>query len=154
MSSFLCNYFYADLEAQHLGFLDSPDCLVMRLIDDFLVITLDKRKAIKFVETMHRGVPEYGVQVSREKTLVNFDMELADGAVARVREGAGFPYCGTKIDCQTLDITKDRNRDETAGKDFGTFAGYLETDLFRCCQLTHGRVRPVSRAEPPAQDSH
>ncbi|UNI21054.1 RNA-directed DNA polymerase [Purpureocillium takamizusanense] len=115
LSSFLCNYFYADLEAQHLGFLDTPDCLVMRLIDDFLVITLDKSKAIRFVEVMHRGLPEYGVGVSREKTLVNFDVTLADGAVARVSDGAGFPYCGTRIDCRTLDITKDRSRDEAAG---------------------------------------
>ncbi|KAJ6445860.1 RING-finger domain containing protein [Purpureocillium lavendulum] len=115
LSSFLCNYFYADLEAQHLGFLDTPDCLVMRLIDDFVVITLDKTKAVRFVETMHQGLPDFGVEVSKEKTLVNFDMSLSGDVVARIDEGIGFPYCGTRIDCQTLEITKDRDRDESGG---------------------------------------
>lgn len=106
LSSFLCNYFYADLERKHLGFLLSPDCLLMRLIDDFLLITLDKNKAVRFVETMHHGVPEYGVEVSPGKTLVNFDMQI-DGKPVCKTGTTGFPYCGTRIDDRSLDITKD-----------------------------------------------
>ncbi|TWU77862.1 hypothetical protein ED733_003460 [Metarhizium rileyi] len=106
LSPFLCNYFYADLEKKHLGFLSGPDCLLMRLIDDFLLITLDKSKAIRFVETMHRGVPEYGVAVSPGKTLVNFDMRIDGQAICKV-DGRAFPYCGTRIDDRSLDITKD-----------------------------------------------
>lgn len=106
LSSFLCNYFYADLERKHLGFLLSPDCLLMRLIDDFLLITLDKNKAVRFVETMHHGVPEYGVEVSPGKTLVNFDMQIDGKPVCKVGT-TGFPYCGTRIDDRSLDITKD-----------------------------------------------
>ncbi|KAF4122395.1 telomerase reverse transcriptase [Geosmithia morbida] len=81
LSSFLCNYFYADLEVRYLGFLNdgSSDSLLLRLVDDFLLITLDKSKAVRFVETMHRGIPEYGVDVNANKTMVNFDMELRDG---------------------------------------------------------------------------
>ncbi|KAM5356019.1 hypothetical protein ACJ41O_002665 [Fusarium nematophilum] len=111
LSSFLCNYFYADLESQHLGFLDSPDCLLLRLIDDFLLLTLDRDKAVAFVETMHRGVPEYGVRVNPSKTLVNFEMCWDNDVVQKVDQGVGFPYCGTLINCQTLDIAKDRQRD-------------------------------------------
>ena len=107
LSSFLCNYFYADLEAKHLAFLQAPDCLLMRLIDDFLLITLDKAKAVRFVESMHRGVPEYGVQVSQKKTLVNFDMELGGEPVCKSTSEDGFPYCGTKINDKTLAISKD-----------------------------------------------
>ncbi|KAK8087976.1 hypothetical protein PG997_002937 [Apiospora hydei] len=79
LSSILCNYFYADLEMHVLKFLDSNDCLLLRLIDDFLLITTDRSKAARFVETMHRGVPEYGVQVNPAKTLVNFDLETSGG---------------------------------------------------------------------------
>ncbi|KPM35632.1 hypothetical protein AK830_g10942 [Neonectria ditissima] len=111
LSSFLCNYFYADLERKHLGFLVGPDTLLLRLIDDFLLITLDRNKAIRFVETMHRGLPEYGVVVNPKKTLVNFDMWCSGGDIDKMDEGPGFPYCGLLIDCQTLDITKDRQRD-------------------------------------------
>ncbi|PNY25820.1 Telomerase reverse transcriptase, partial [Tolypocladium capitatum] len=110
LSTFLCSYFYADLEKRHLRFLDTPDCLLMRYIDDFLLITPEKSKAVRFVETMHRGVQEYGVEVNHKKTLVNFGMQIGDKAVPRVSEGSGFPYCGTRIDPQTLEISKDRER--------------------------------------------
>lgn len=116
LSSFLCNYFYADLEAQYLGFLASPDTLLLRLIDDFLLVTLDRDKAVRFVDTMHQGVPEYGVVVNPAKTLVNFDMSHDGTPVRKVDGQAGFPYCGTTINCQTLDITKDRHRDAHLGK--------------------------------------
>ncbi|OBS26806.1 hypothetical protein FPOA_00749 [Fusarium poae] len=111
LSSFLCNYFYADLESKHLGFLDSPDCLLLRLIDDFLLITLDQNKAVRFVNAMHGGFPEYGVTVNPAKTMVNFDMLYDGEPVRKYNHEKGFPYCGTAINCQTLDITKDRERD-------------------------------------------
>ncbi|KYK55586.1 telomerase reverse transcriptase [Drechmeria coniospora] len=117
LSSLMCNYFYADLEKQRLGFLNSPDCLLMRLIDDFLLITLDKAKAIKFVQTMHQGVPEYGVKVNQKKTLVNFEMQMTGGPVSRAN-GACFPYCGVSIDCQSLEIMKDRDRSNVSESSF------------------------------------
>ncbi|KAF7541210.1 hypothetical protein G7Z17_g12014 [Cylindrodendrum hubeiense] len=86
VSSFLCNYFYADLEKKHLGFLAATDTLLLRLIDDFLLITLDRDKATRFVETMHRGLPEYGVVVNPKKTLVNFDMWCSGGDIYRQRD--------------------------------------------------------------------
>ncbi|KOS16795.1 Telomerase reverse transcriptase [Escovopsis weberi] len=113
LSSFLCNYFYADLEAKHLDFLHGPDCLLMRLIDDFLLITLDSSKAVKFVQVMHQGVPDYGVEVNPAKTMVNFDMSIKDGQVRKVSQSTKFPYCGTLIDCQTLEISKCHERDSS-----------------------------------------
>ncbi|KAF5660987.1 telomerase reverse transcriptase [Fusarium heterosporum] len=111
LSSFLCNYFYADLEAKCLNFLDTADCLLLRLIDDFLLVTLDQNKAVQFVNAMHSGFPEYGVTVNPAKTMVSFDMLYEGKPVRKVNHEKGFPYCGTAIDCQTLDITKDRERD-------------------------------------------
>ncbi|KAF3355829.1 hypothetical protein VdG1_06567 [Verticillium dahliae VDG1] len=108
LSSTLCNYFYADLELQHLSFLSGQDCMLSRLIDDFLLITTDVRKARRFVKVMHKGFPDYGVSISPAKTLVNFEMEIDGGSVARLPDGEKFPYCGTLIDCKTLAIGKDR----------------------------------------------
>lgn len=109
ISSLLCNYFYADLEKKELQFLRAEDCLLLRLIDDFLLITTDKNKASEFVGVMLRGMPQYGVSVSPSKTLVNFDISVDGLPVQRVQEGRrAFPYCGIQIDCHTLDITKDR----------------------------------------------
>ncbi|KAK3185317.1 Telomerase reverse transcriptase [Lecanicillium sp. MT-2017a] len=111
LSSFLCNYFYADLELKHLDFVDGPDCLLLRLIDDFLLITLDKTKAQRFVDIMHAGLPEYGVQVNQNKSLVNFASHVNGQELPRTPNGAEFPYCGTLINCDTLDISKDVSRD-------------------------------------------
>lgn len=109
ISSMLCNYFYADLEKEKLQFLQVEDCLLLRLIDDFLLITTDRNKASEFMGVMLQGMPEYGVTVSPGKTLVNFDMSVDGVPVPKVQEGCHtFPYCGIQIDCHTLDITKDR----------------------------------------------
>lgn len=116
LSSWLCNYFYADLEARHLAFLDRPGCLLMRLIDDFLLITLDKSKAIAFVRSMHRGFPDYGVEANQKKTLVNFDMQIDGDAVPRVPAGSGLSYCGMLINDQSLGISKSRMGHQEAGK--------------------------------------
>ncbi len=116
LSSMLCNYFYADLEITHFGFLrtDDHDCLLLRLIDDFLLITTDRSKAAKFVNLMHGGLPAYGVRVNPGKSLVNFDLVAADGTpVPRLQSGDRFPYCGTLLDCRTLEIAKNREAHAT-----------------------------------------
>lgn len=108
LSSTLCNYFYADLEQTHLSFLqEDNDCLLLRLIDDFLLITISKSKAIRFVKTMQAGVPDYGVAVNPAKTLVNFDMSVSGRPVPELGPGQAFPYCGTLIDPVTLSICKN-----------------------------------------------
>ncbi len=110
LSSTLCSYFYADLEEKELAFLkDGPnDCLLLRLIDDFLLITTNRAKAARFVAAMQRGHPRYGVAVNPAKSLVNFALQLDGQAVPRLAAGAPFPYCGTLINCATLDLARDR----------------------------------------------
>ncbi|KAJ6790258.1 hypothetical protein PWT90_09861 [Aphanocladium album] len=122
LSSYLCNYFYADLESKHLSFLkddagSSSSSVLLRLIDDFLLITTDKSKALRFAEVLHRGVPEYGVQVNPKKSLANFRLSVPGQGgerveVASVDSGADFPYCGIRINCSTLAIKKDCERDQ------------------------------------------
>lgn len=109
ISSVLCNYFYADLEQTQLAFLHADDCLLLRLIDDFLLITTDQTKAARFVTVMHQGMPEYGVTVSPAKTLVNFPLTIDNLPVRALPAGTfAFPYCGTQIHTRQLDLTKDR----------------------------------------------
>lgn len=115
LSAALCSFFYADLEEKELGFLkskdnasDSEDCLLLRLIDDFLLITVDRAKATRFVEVMQQGHPWYGVSVNPSKSLVNFGLEINGKTVPKLAPGLPFPYCGTTIHCSTLDLAKDR----------------------------------------------
>ncbi|EPE28186.1 hypothetical protein GLAREA_04977 [Glarea lozoyensis ATCC 20868] len=115
LSSLLCNYFYADLEAQHLGFLNENDSLLLRLIDDFLLITTSHTQARLFLQKMHDGVPAYGVQVNPAKTLVNFEATVNNQKVARLVGTRAFPYCGAFIDTKSLDISRDRERRKDIG---------------------------------------
>ncbi|CAK7222169.1 Telomerase reverse transcriptase [Sporothrix eucalyptigena] len=116
LSSTLCSYFYADLEEKELSFLKpsmengavDEDCILLRMIDDFLVISTNRSKAARFIEVMQRGHPRYGVAVNPSKSLVNFSLTIDGKPVPRLTEGQPFPYCGTKIHCSTLDLAQDR----------------------------------------------
>lgn len=71
LSSLLCSFFYGNLERNQLKFTDSPDtvsatlsCLthstdspqvLLRLIDDYLLVTTDVSKAHKFLDMMDQG---------------------------------------------------------------------------------------------------
>lgn len=148
ISSMLCNYFYAELERTKLQFLQVEDSLLLRLVDDFLLITTDKSKAARFVTVMQRGVPEYGVTVSPSKTLVNFIMPSEiDGATVpptttttttyshnNPKEALlylSFPYCGLQIDTRTLEITKDRSCATTNVRRDPTLANALTVEYTR-----------------------
>jgi hypothetical protein len=158
LSSTLCNYFYADLELTQLSFLlpqpgqlqqgeeeCEEDCLLLRLIDDFLLITTDRAKARRFVEVMHRGVPQYGVTVNPGKSLVNFELAVRGMEVPRVEEGGKFPYCGLLIDCGTLAVTKLREQ----GKGSGESDTYWYTSL----ELDGGVLTTTKRSSTPSLSS-
>ncbi len=90
LSSILCSYFYAELEARHLTFLQADDCLLLRLIDDFLLITTSRDKAQCFMTMMQSGFKEYGVAVNPSKTLVNFAMTV-NGVAVPLESLSQFP---------------------------------------------------------------
>lgn len=118
ISSLLCNYFYADLERQYLGFFKPESSLLLRLIDDFLLITTQPEHAKRFLQIMHNGVPPYGVTVNPSKTLVNFEISINNLKLARLVDSHQFPYCGTLIHTKTLHISKNRTgRDDSNIKD-------------------------------------
>ncbi|KAL9044033.1 MAG: hypothetical protein Q9214_002802, partial [Letrouitia sp. 1 TL-2023] len=110
LSSLLCNYFYADLEHEKLAFLNREESLLLRLIDDFLLITTNQEHAKRFLKIMHNGIDFYGVQVNPAKSLVNFAFDVNGTQLARLGSDPLFPYCGTMINTKTLEISKDRNR--------------------------------------------
>jgi telomerase reverse transcriptase len=114
VSSLLCSYFYAELEREVLSFVGG-NSILLRLIDDFMVISTERGVAERFVSTMHAGVPQYGVQVKAEKSRANFDVEVHGKKIAKVMD-ADFPYCGNAINTVTLDLSKDRERRREASK--------------------------------------
>jgi telomerase reverse transcriptase len=125
LSSILCNFFYAELEREELSFALTEDSLLMRLLDDFLLITLHQGHAEQFIKVMHHGHPKYGVSVKGEKSMANFDVQTGDGHnVAKPVSDSRFPYCGVLIDTTTLEVSKNSDR---SGR--GTVADSLTVDV-------------------------
>jgi telomerase reverse transcriptase len=110
VSSLLCSYFYAELERQKLPFIHDGSSVLLRLIDDFLVISTKQQTAERFLRVMHKGVPEYGVEVKSEKSRANFDIIIDGHAITRLPAECDFPYCGNAISTVRLDLSKDMER--------------------------------------------
>lgn len=55
----ITSYFYGDLEAKTMSFLNSQgdSSLLMRLVDDFLLLTNKRSVAIQFLKLMHKVRP-------------------------------------------------------------------------------------------------
>ena len=109
LSSFLCNFFYGDFERKRLKFTSAPDSLLMRLTDDFLFITSDRFKAEEFLQSMIDGHPDYGIEINKAKTLVNFNATLNEVKINKLSGTRFFPYCGLFINTKTLEVIKDVN---------------------------------------------
>jgi telomerase reverse transcriptase len=106
LSSLLCNFFYGKLEREVLPSLGGSESVLFRLVDDFLLVTTDRRQAEAFLRTMYGGIPEYGVVVKPEKSLVNFDLSV-DGVTVPRSDDQAFPYCGLRINTANLNILKE-----------------------------------------------
>lgn len=110
LSSLLCNFFLAELERTSLDFLQPTKSLLMRFVDDFLLITTDINQAMQFLETMLHGNPSYGVVVNPSKSLVNFTASVDGTHIPRLVGSTRFPYLGCLIDTHTLEIHQDQDR--------------------------------------------
>lgn len=111
VSSLLCNFFYAAHEKEHLSFITDRknDALLLRLVDDYLLITTDKSLAARFLQVMVTGSADYCINVNPNKSLVNFPITVNSHKIPRLEGSYKFPYCGTLIDTNTLAFTKDRS---------------------------------------------
>ncbi|KAJ5952017.1 uncharacterized protein N7479_010430 [Penicillium vulpinum] len=110
LSSILCNFFYAELERKVLNFIRPEDSLLLRLVDDFLLITPNAAVAMQFLEVMIQGQPLYGVQVNPAKSMANFSATIDGILLPRLEGSPLFPYCGSLIDTYTLEFHRDQDR--------------------------------------------
>ncbi|KAK1143635.1 Telomerase reverse transcriptase [Aspergillus melleus] len=137
VSSLLCNLFYGQMERDVLGFLDPHEALLLRLVDDFLLITSNSTLAMKFLTVMVKGQPEYGVTVNPSKSLVNFAAAVEGTHIPRLIDTSLFPYCGTLIDVRTLEVHKDHDKLLEVGD---TTAAALSNSLTIASSKTPGRA--------------
>lgn len=115
LSTLLCNFFYGELEREKLGFLNCDDAVLLRLVDDFLLITTRADLARRFLQVMIDGQPAYGISVNASKSLVNFEVTVNGTKIPRLL-GSWFPYCGNLIETHTLDLRRDREHGNGAAQ--------------------------------------
>ncbi|XP_070543743.1 telomerase reverse transcriptase-like [Ptychodera flava] len=115
LSTLLCSYFYGDMEQKFLTGIDE-DGLLLRMVDDFLLVTPHISQAKKFLEIMSSGIPEYGCRINTKKTVANFALDRQDCTVTCLENLALFPWCGMLINTQTLEV-------------YGDYSGYENLDM-------------------------
>ncbi|XP_023559905.1 telomerase reverse transcriptase isoform X2 [Octodon degus] len=109
LSTLLCSLCYGDMDNVLFSRVQQ-DGLLLRLVDDFLLVTphLDQAKA--FLGALVQGIPEYGCVLNLQKTLVNFPVEdgsLGGPAPLQLPVHCLFPWCGLLLDTQTLEVRCD-----------------------------------------------
>ncbi|XP_076610261.1 telomerase reverse transcriptase [Chaetodon auriga] len=110
VSCLLCCLCYGHME--NILFKDiigKKGCL-MRLVDDFLLITPDLHEAETFLKILLAGVPQYGLVVNPQKVVVNFQVSGSVGSCPGIRTlppHCLFPWCGLLLDTRSLDVYKD-----------------------------------------------
>ncbi|KAJ2669343.1 Telomerase reverse transcriptase [Coemansia sp. RSA 1085] len=110
LSSLLCSFFYGQIEQQHLlPYLCPQRTLVLRMVDDFLVISTDRTQIVTAIQRIQRGLRACGCRLNTTKTLVNFGLSLNDRSLAQTTTAA-FPWCGMLIDMRSLDVMVDYAR--------------------------------------------
>ncbi|XP_034379439.1 telomerase reverse transcriptase isoform X2 [Arvicanthis niloticus] len=118
LSTLLCSLCFGDMENKLFAEIQQ-DGLLLRFVDDFLLVTPHLAQAKAFLSTLVRGVPEYGCMINLQKTVVNFPVETGtlDGAVPhQLPAHCLFPWCGLLLDTQTLEV-------------FCDYSGYARTSI-------------------------
>lgn len=137
LSTLLCNYYYGNVEKSLLGDVlekkkdadvtclsvddDSHATLLVRIVDDFLLITTKKDLSEEFLTVMNDGSDDLGVHINKEKTLVNYSMQLKNDddveemlpcpvADSEANGRARFPWCGMLFDTETGEVSVDYSR--------------------------------------------
>ncbi|XP_029796960.1 telomerase reverse transcriptase isoform X2 [Suricata suricatta] len=109
LSTLLCSLCYGDMESRLFPGIQQ-DGLLLRLVDDFLLVTPHLAQAKAFLRTLVRGVPEYGCTANLQKTAVNFPVDISTpGSAAPLQLPAHclFPWCGLLLDTRTLEVFCD-----------------------------------------------
>lgn len=154
LAAILCSLHYGHLDRRHFAHLlpdgegraDGPPRALVRLIDDFLFASADAAECAAFLDTMRRGLPDYGCAVNWAKcgasAPVGRSWARAAGRpalrVLEVREAVRglcfFPWCGLLICTSTAEVLKDyRGARASAGAVEGPVSAQVfEARTLRC----------------------
>ncbi|XP_062265963.1 telomerase reverse transcriptase [Platichthys flesus] len=110
VSSLLCCLCYGHMENVLFKDVSKNKGCMMRLVDDFLLITPDLHEAQNFLKILLSGVPQYGLVVNPQKVVLNFQASGSTDSCPDIRvlpPHCLFPWCGLLLDTHSLDVHKD-----------------------------------------------
>ncbi|KAM8841254.1 telomerase reverse transcriptase isoform 2-T2 [Spinachia spinachia] len=110
VSSLLCCLCYGHMENVLFKDITEKRGCLLRLMDDFLLITPNLHNAQTFLSVLLAGVPEYGLVVNPLKVVVNFPATrdaVSSPDVRVLPPHCLFPWCGLLLDTRSLDVSKD-----------------------------------------------
>lgn len=100
LSSLFCDLVYEKLILDRLFFLSGDHSLVLRIADDFLVISCVPDLILRARELVADGMHEYGLQINKLKTATNFDSQR------NINYDSSITFCGFNIDAAHLEVVK------------------------------------------------
>jgi telomerase reverse transcriptase len=113
LSSFLCNFYYGRLENELITkrwvHQEDQNSLLLRLMDDFLLITTDSQQARDFLMGMRRGIPELGVCINKDKSRSNL-MKDNKSILTLSGNRSYMSWCGLLINTRTGEVQIDYRR--------------------------------------------
>ena len=88
--------------------------LLVRIVDDFLLISTCKVTSNRFLQKLNKGIPRLGVKINSDKSRVNYPLSL-ENTVTGEMEAVNvcqkfFPWCGLLINTTTCEISLDHER--------------------------------------------
>uniref|UniRef100_A0A8C0GSQ2 Telomerase reverse transcriptase n=1 Tax=Chelonoidis abingdonii TaxID=106734 RepID=A0A8C0GSQ2_CHEAB len=109
LSTLLCSLCYGDMENKLFCGIQR-DGVLIRLIDDFLLLTPHLTLAKTFLRTLAAGIPEYGFLINPKKTMMNFPVDEDIPGCSKFKQlpyCSVIPWCGLLLDIQTLEVYCD-----------------------------------------------
>ena len=117
LSSSLCHIYYGHMVRQHLReFLEHPEDLLIRVVDDFLYLTPDYERAERFKCRIRQGFADYNAHLNNSKSTDN----LPPVPNAPPLSLPAWPsFCGLQFNTRTLELR-------------GNYSKYQGTDIIHC----------------------
>lgn len=87
--------------------------MIIRLMDDYLIVSIDKTCIQHFLQRAHNSLKHYGGGVNPLKTKVNFDIDIEYQGekitLSRIADEY-MSWCGYSFDTETLDVSPNYDR--------------------------------------------
>ena len=157
LSTHLCNYYYGNIQEELLNgvFKEQEQCkdacviekttvqlnpphLLVRIVDDFLLVTTDKGTSTRFLNNLRAGIPRLGVHTNNAKTRTSYDTidndtdrSIKSFPKALVNGSNGesfFAWCGMLFDTNTCEVRID----------YARFAGDRAVDALTVERVSRG----------------